>query len=189
MAWSVLLFKASMAQVEGPSIDNDYFASLYSEYRATIERFITSRIRDPERAQELTQDVFVRGMMTLPGVIARGNFNPQAYFYQSARYACIDESRKGKTRTEKEPLFQASFLSRTIDPEKSVVQNDVVSQVLDKLTAQQKSALVLRECHGFKYAEISDILGINNNALKQLLIRARRSFRRQYTQMYPPSEG
>ena len=85
--------------------------------------------------------------------------------------------------------FQASFLSRTIDPEKSVVQNDVVSQVLDKLTAQQKSALVLRECHGFKYAEISDILGINNNALKQLLIRARRSFRRQYTQMYPPSEG
>jgi len=65
-------------------------------------------------------------------------------------------------------------------PERELGQKQLGERVwraLNRLPFDQRSAVVLRELHGMRYAEIAFSLGISNAAVKSRLARARQTLR------------
>jgi RNA polymerase sigma-70 factor (ECF subfamily) len=65
-------------------------------------------------------------------------------------------------------------------PERALDQKQLgerVWQALNRLPFDQRSAVVLRELHGMRYAEIAFSLGVSNAAVKSRLARARQTLR------------
>ena len=52
-------------------------------------------------------------------------------------------------------------------------------RALAKLPIEQRSAIVLRELHGLRYAEIAESLGVTTSAVKSRLARARETLRKE----------
>ena len=54
-----------------------------------------------------------------------------------------------------------------------------VWRALAKLPLEQRSAIILRELHGMRYAEVAYSLGVTTSAVKSRLSRARAALRKE----------
>lgn len=76
--------------------DRDAFASLYDTHRDGIHRYIFFRVADPELAEDLTSEVFLRAWGNLKTFrIGRSPF--AGWLYRIAHNAVIDHYRTRKT--------------------------------------------------------------------------------------------
>lgn len=128
------------------------------------------------RAQELTQETFIRAYRAL----ARGERwdNPRAWLYRTASRLATDDYRH---RT----VFQWLPLSATKhDPlsgiEAGLLQQMAVRTALETLPPKYRIPLVLYVCEGFTVTDIAMMLGLTASAVKMRLSRAREMFRRAY---------
>src|SRR4051812_403388 len=93
--------------------DHDAFSAIVSAYRAPIRDYILRSVRDPELAEDLTQDVFVRAWRALPTYAFRSQLT--TWLFQVAKNIVFDSSRARKSRIttiellpELEPAAQSS---------------------------------------------------------------------------------
>jgi RNA polymerase sigma-70 factor, ECF subfamily len=89
---------------------------------------------------------------------------------------CLDQLRRRGTRSAAESGLPSD--PRAIDPEADAVMADRVegamSVVLDTLAPAERAAFVLHDVFGYRFEEISAILGRSGTAVRQLASRARR---------------
>ncbi|HEY7075556.1 MAG TPA: RNA polymerase sigma factor SigJ [Solirubrobacteraceae bacterium] len=104
--------------------------------------------------------------------------NEEAFVTTAATRLAIDVLRSARVRRESypgswlpEPLVDAEAPAR-VEDEESVSLAFLV--LLERLSAEERAVLVLREAFDLEFAEIADILGKSQAACRQLLSRARR---------------
>jgi RNA polymerase sigma factor (sigma-70 family) len=89
---------------------------------------------------------------------------------------CLDQLRKRGTRSTAESGMPMD--SAPVDPEADVVMAERVegamAVVLDTLAPAERAAFVLHDVFGYRFEEISAILGRSGTAVRQLASRARR---------------
>jgi RNA polymerase sigma factor (sigma-70 family) len=61
-------------------------------------------------------------------------------------------------------------------------QRDAIEQALNALSQEYRAPLLLFSYHGFKLAEIAEVLGISEGAVKTRVYRAKDMFLRAYQQ-------
>jgi len=127
---------------------------------------------DPARAQELTQETFIRAYRAL----ARGERwgNPRAWLYRVASRLATDAYRRRR-------LLQWLPLSES-DPALAPGVEDrvAVQAALDALPPKYRVPLLLYVYAGCTVAEVAQTLGLSESAVKMRLSRAREKFRRAY---------
>ncbi len=67
------------------------------------------------------------------------------------------------------------------NPERSTLRREVegtVQEILNRMSARNKQALVLREYEGLSCEDIGVVMGISRSAVKSVLFRAREEFRK-----------
>lgn len=128
------------------------------------------------RAQELTQETFIRAYRTL----AQGERwdNPRAWLYRVASRLAMNEHRRRKL-IEWLPLSGIEADSAP-EVEAIVIEDISVRAALSALPLKYRIPLVLCICEGWKVAEVADALGLTANGVKARLKRARAKFRRAY---------
>src|SRR3954453_6519844 len=104
--------------------------------------------------------------------------NEEAFVTTAATRLAIDVLRSARVQRESypgswlpEPLVDAEAPAR-VDDEASVSLAFLV--LLERLSAEERAVLVLREAFDLEFAEIADIVGKSQAACRQLLSRARR---------------
>jgi RNA polymerase sigma-70 factor, ECF subfamily len=104
--------------------------------------------------------------------------NEEAFVTTAATRLAIDVLRSARVRREAypgswlpEPLVDAEAPAR-VEDEASVSLAFLV--LLERLSAEERAVLVLREAFDLEFAEIAEILGKSQPACRQLLSRARR---------------
>jgi RNA polymerase sigma-70 factor (ECF subfamily) len=149
---------------------------LFCQYSGPICRYLAGLTGDPHRAEDLTQETFVRAYLALE----RGAQwdNPRAWLYRVASRLAINEHRRQK-------LIQWSPLwSTDVDPapglEATVAERLAVRKALDALSPKYKIPLVLYASEGYSVAEVAEMLELSTGAVKVRLYRARIKFRRAY---------
>ncbi len=150
--------------------------TLFCQYSQPICRYLARLTGDPGRAEELTQETFLRAYCALE----KGAHweNPRAWLYRVASRLAINDHRR---RT----LFQWLPLRDTdADPaagiEAAVAERLAVQEALAQLPLKYAVPLVLYLEEGYSVAEIAEILALSNSAVKVRLYRAREQFRRAY---------
>jgi RNA polymerase sigma-70 factor (ECF subfamily) len=126
----------------------------------TVARIIARVVRDHARAEELAVEVFLRLWRDEK---AQG-YNVKGWLYRVAVRAGVDELRRRERRTRYESLFDLMRLKvPPLTPEQihsAKEEQARVRHILSLLGRRQAEFLVLQS-RGFRYEEISSILGLN----------------------------
>lgn len=154
-------------------------------YRASIYRYILRLVRDPERADDLTQETFLRVHQRLEGLKDAGAL--EAWLYRIATNICYDRLRGREHRRPALPLRsvgdneeEAIVDDAALRPDQLLEQSDMSDCVLRFLTGlpqSQREVLLLHDLQGFTGPEIADRLGISLHNVKIRLHRARTRLR------------
>lgn len=154
----------------------DSIESFYREHSRAVFAFLFSLTRDRATAEDLTQDTFVKATRALAGF--RGG-NPRSWLFAIARSVFIDHTR----RRRPEPTDVFDPVPAPAGPD--VEERDVIDAVLSRLPERQRMALLLVDHAGLTYAEMAGVVGTGPDAAKQLLYRARTTFRTIYQEINP----
>jgi RNA polymerase sigma-70 factor (ECF subfamily) len=128
------------------------------------------RTGDRERAEDLTQEVFLRALEAPP-------LNPKPWLFAVALNMARDEGRRDTREGRRLELLKGEAQGATAPaPDEDLEQSEqrsAVRQALAQLTEQDRSALLLK-AEGFSYDEIASALGLAKGAIGTTLARARR---------------
>jgi RNA polymerase sigma-70 factor (ECF subfamily) len=160
-----------------PKAEQDLlFEQLFQTYQQPILNYLYRMMGDGARAEELTQDVFVRAYGALPNLPADANH--RAWLYRIATNLAYDQYRRSRI-VRWLPLLQRDgdavpTGSSGADP---TAEQVAVERVLEQLPMDYRAPLILFSVHGYSTREIGEMLGISEGAVKTRLYRARVKFR------------
>lgn len=156
--------------------DRRAFEALFSRYTPRILTFLTRLVRDRARAEELTQDVFVRIYNAADRYQATARFS--TWIFGIAHNLALNELSRAHRRHEK-PATELD-LANQVDPApgaddrlEAERKRQQIEQALAKLPERQRAALLLRSEQGLDYSEIAKALETTVSSVKSLIHRAR----------------
>ena len=155
--------------------DADAFGALYDRYQPEILRYLTHRVRDPEAAEDLAQQVFLKAWQAVPRYQQRG-VPFKAWLYRMAHNQMVDFYRARRPTTDLEGIDV---------PEDAVAEQRVLraellerlQEALDRLSNDHREVLTLRFLMEKSAAEIGEIMERKEVTVRGLQFRALRALR------------
>jgi RNA polymerase sigma factor (sigma-70 family) len=171
--------------------EDSAFEELFSRYRSRIRAYVSGILADFDRAEDITQEVFISALRRLRDTERPIAFKP--WIYQIAKNACIDELRRAR-RNREVPLDEdaqgagntVKLFSREPGPElaaESKQQLDDLRRAFRGVSELHHRILVLRELEGLSYGEIGAQLGMTRPVVESTLFRARRRLAEEYGEL------
>lgn len=129
-----------------------------------------------EEAEDRTQEVFLKLHGALPKYDFGKNFT--AWFLTLAKNHLIDEYRRTKWERTQRDDFDERVLAQAVGggPEDSLVAKEAQSVVwdgLNRLSADMRMVIILRDLQGKSYEELAEILHLPLGTVKSRVNRAR----------------
>ena len=157
--------------------------SLFEQLRVPVFRYVMRKTKDSGRAEEITQETFLRLFRYLKE--ERPVDNPKAWLFTVANNLAIDASRGDShiqdldettwNRIEDKRL-------RAADPEQLTLHRERLERlrlVVLNLTALQRECLHLR-AEGLRYREIADLMNISVSTVADAVRRATLKLSREF---------
>jgi len=143
----------------------------------TLARYL---LRDAEEARDAVQDACLRALKYFDGF--RGD-DSRAWFMAIVRNTCHTtlgtRGRASVTTTFEEethsPVDDADDAS--LSPAMQRISSGSVRDALDRLPAEFREVVILREVHGYSYSEIGAIVSVPVGTVMSRLARARQRLR------------
>jgi RNA polymerase sigma-70 factor (ECF subfamily) len=157
--------------VERAKSDADAFGELYSHYFGQIYRFVYSRMRDQDAAEDVTSEVFFKALRAI------GRYKPSghpfsAWLYQISVNAIADHYRARKPASNLDDAIGVADPQQPVD--ERVAQSQEAARVwaaIDTLPVQQRTAITLKLGEDLKLADIGVVMGKSEGAIKLLVHR------------------
>ena len=167
--------------------DEGAFDQLVESYSGQVWALLTRFLGQRAGREDLVQEVFLRVIR------ARERYAPTARFstwlYRIVFNLAVNETQRagGRTLSLDQPFggdedaapFEVTDTG-VDDPSAGLERGDVVDAVrraIEALPEQQRAALILAKYHDTPYAEIAEVLGSSEKAIKSLIHRARETLR------------
>ena len=141
---------------------------LYLAYQPQVLRYLTRMVGQPQMAQDLTQETFLRAT-----TVAAPADEPhqRAWIFRIARNLALNHIRDTSRHLALAPDAVPVAIAATSDTAL------IVNEALEKLSALDREVFVLRESAGLSYDEIAATCEITPDAVRARLQRARQSLR------------
>ena len=154
--------------------DREAFGLLYQRYVQRIYNYIYYRVGNPLEAEDLTARVFYRAMRNMHRYKDRG-LPFSAFLYRIAHNLVANWHRDTKRRPEI-PLEDAWLPPRAenVDPEGELIRSEEQArllQVIRRLPPERQELLILKFVDRLSNAEIGQIMGRSEGAIKSLYHR------------------
>lgn len=146
------------------------FGEIYRRYVTRLYRYLFSQVGDGHEAEDLTAVVFSAAWESLPRYREQGNF--AAWLFRIARNKVKDYFRRRRptlSLEEVQPLLHTEW-----DFLASLEQDDMLQRLaalLEDLNPEQRELLRLRFAADLSYAQIGDLLGRSEAAVKMSVHR------------------
>jgi RNA polymerase sigma-70 factor (ECF subfamily) len=165
------------------------FETLVERYQHRLLGVMVHLVGRVEEAEDLTQEVFLRIYRARKGYRPRAKFS--TWLFTIANNLALNHLRgKGRNKTVpmggvdtgSQPMVPADerALAREGTPSaqmRKVELSEVVREPLDVLGEDQTLAVLLKKFEEMSYAEIAEVMGRSEPAVKSLLARARTHLR------------
>jgi len=163
--------------------EQEAFRTIVERYQGKVFSIIHGILRNRNDAEDIAQQVFTKIYFSL------GKFDFRSalvtWIYKITVNECYDYLRKQKVRklTFESDLSEDDL--RRIDNTEDVRRNpaadvdrqtelrEIVVRLLDRLSAEERQLLILKEVEGYPVEELAHMLSMNENTVKVKLFRAR----------------
>lgn len=149
------------------------FLVAYDDHADAIYRHCFFRVFSEGRAEELTQEVFMRAWEYLAS--GKDVQNIRAFLYRIATNLIIDESRKKKEESLDQLLETSDALEPIHDGHKDMEKNFLMKDVVAKIKSlpqEESQLLIMRYIDDLEPKEIAEILGVSANNVSVRINRA-----------------
>jgi len=156
--------------------DRRAFESLFSRYTPRVLTFLTRMVRDRARAEELTQDVFLRVYKAADRYEASARFS--TWIFGIAHNLALNDLARAHRRYEQadgalEALGAPDPAAGADEKLDALRTHSRLERALASLPERQRAALLLRSEQGLSYEEIAEALSATVSSVKSLIHRAR----------------
>lgn len=149
----------------------------FALHRAPLVRYLTLLTRDPETAEDVAQEAFLRLAHEVQA--GRTPDNTAAWLHRVARNLAITRGRHLQVVDRRQA--ELPLPTEPLAPEKETIRAELeaaVGRLLAALPVAERRALLL-SAHGYDGAEIAARVGRTPGATRTLLCRTRAKLRRQ----------
>jgi RNA polymerase sigma-70 factor (TIGR02957 family) len=155
-------------------LDGRDSARVFDEHRALLNSVAYRILGSVTDAEDTVQEAWLRWSGVNPSDV----IDSRAFLVRVTTRLAIDRLRRAKARRESyvgpwlpEPILTGRDVAEDVALAESVSMAMLV--VLETLSPLERAVFVLREAFGMPYAEIADVLGRKDDAVRQLGRRAR----------------
>jgi len=145
---------------------------LYGRYAKRIVFYCTKMLSDPQRAEDIVHDIFLKIIEKPSFVDTQKSFS--TWVFSCAYNACKNEYRRRQTKEiphqdiDEQLIQQADFIH---DTDISLFK-ELLEQSLDELSSEHRTVFILRYTEDFSLKEIADVTGIPEGTVKSRLYYA-----------------
>ena len=174
--------------VERAKTDADAFGELYDHYFGQIYRFVYSRLRDQDVTEDVTSEVFFKALRAI------GRYKPSGHAFSAWLYQISVNAINDHYRSRR-PVSSLDGAIAVADPQRAVADRVVDSTeaarvwaAIDDLPPQQRIAMTLKLGEDLKLAQIGEIMGKSEGAIKLLIHRGMIGVRQRLGTAQPVEE-
>lgn len=159
--------------------NTDAFAEIVEQYQAPIQRYLYRLTGDHELAKDLAQDTFIQAYKNILKTDSELSF--RAWLYRIAMNNALQSHRRKKLISF--IPFSGLRTSETAGGGRVDEADRKISieEALLKVSQQNRVCMVLHFVEGFKYREISEILGISEEAVRKRVFRGSQEFKQFFS--------
>lgn len=164
--------------------DLESFNEIVDQYQAMVYRVCRRILGDAQRAEDVTQDAFIKAYSSLDQYHG-GSF--KSWLARIATNRCYDVMRAERRRpassldaepVETEPSWSIEPASEDPDSYASRSQlSAYLENALSALPDDQRVAIILADIHGYQYDEIAEAVNASMGTVKSRISRARARLR------------
>ena len=178
--------------------DSDAFGLLVEKYQTKVYNLTLRMCGNEDDAFDLSQDAFVRAWRSLGSFQFESSFS--TWLFRLTSNICLDYLRAKKRRAavsltmsgDEEEETQLDIPDPGIGPEEAAIAAEdkrLLMEALNSLPADQRQIITLRAINDLSYAEIAQILNLQEGTVKSRLSRARTALRNKLLQSGNNSEN
>jgi RNA polymerase sigma-70 factor (ECF subfamily) len=149
-------------------------SEIYDRYSGRIYNFAFRFLKNAEAAEDATQEVFVK--MLKHANQFHGDAKLSTWLFSITANWCRDYLRKADNKSkESDDVLVTLATPSELAPDRNLERRESEQQVrraLEALTAEQREAILLSRYQGLSYAEIAQIAGCSEGAVKTRVFRA-----------------
>ena len=158
------------------------FLTTVLPFKDKLYRLAKRLLVSSEEAEDAVQEVFLK---LWKGRDRMETYkNPEAFAMTMTKNYCLDRLKSKQASNLK--LVHSNYqhsdnLQRKVELQDGV---DLVFQIMDQLPEKQRMVLQLRDVEQFEFYEISEMLDLNETAIRVNLSRARKTIREELIKKY-----
>ena len=178
-AWDLLFFSRPTRPVRGAAAERTtgvtdvQLEELMTEHADSAYRVALSVTRDPDLAQDVTQDAMLKAWQALP--TWRGDAPLRNWVLRITHNTAISALRKRREILQDPMEMPEQATTRSVERQAhGRMALDAFEEALGRLDELTRSIVVLREVEALSYDEIADLLDVPLPTVKTRLLRARR---------------
>lgn len=167
--------------------DIEAFEEIVDRYKNKLYSFLVKMTCSKQDSEEILQEVFIRVFKNIDKYNDRWMFS--TWIYRIA----INTYKSYMKKTKRLQTVPIDNVVVSINPagegcpenyyERNERQREIIS-LINSLKDKQRIPLILKYVKNFSYAEISDILGISEEAAKMRVMRAKKSICEKYMERH-----
>ena len=154
--------------------NKEAFETLYNKYERKIQYFIYNIVKDYQRAEDITQDVFIYVMQNR---IQQG-YTFKYYIYLVAKSRAYNHINTEKKRTEINEKYLSNGSNQVEqDVADIITRNEKRKEILNAINMlddRYKNAIYLVKIEELTYKETAQILGVSVQNVKNLIHRGKK---------------
>jgi RNA polymerase sigma factor (sigma-70 family) len=149
-------------------------SEIYDRYSGRIYNFALRFLKNSEAAEDATQEVFVK--MLKHANQFHGDAKLSTWLFSITANWCRDYLRKADNKSkESDDVLLTLATPSELAPDRNLERREneqLVRRALESLTEEQREAILLSRYQGLSYAEIAQIAGCSEGAVKTRVFRA-----------------
>jgi RNA polymerase sigma-70 factor, ECF subfamily len=158
------------------------FRDIVDRYQAKVFSIIYGILRNHNDAEDIAQQVFSKVYFSIGSFDFRSSL--LTWIYKITVNECYDYLRKKRVRKlvyesdfSEEDAQRMEASDPAIDPapaaDTRLAQRDLVTKLLERVSAEDRSLILLKEVEGHSVEELAAMTGLNENTIKVKLFRTR----------------
>jgi RNA polymerase sigma-70 factor (ECF subfamily) len=160
------------------------FGLLLTRYRGPVIHFLYRMVQNQGVAEELAQEVFLRVYRARASYVASAKFT--TWLFRIALNLALNNLRDARDQRETASLDELQVADRSPSAEQRLLEAARLAEIRGAIRAlpdKQRAAVLMHKYEEMGYAQIAEVLGCSESAVKSLLFRAYETLRARLAHM------